>query len=914
MKQPLKKNFFSLGVSTAPRKKKAKYKDCTDCKLYEKCKNPRMEVRGHGKKGILIIGEFPTAADDRRGKVFSGATGAAVWNVAKSLGLDLEKDCYFTHGVQCHPYSSSKKEFTKIFNRAKDICRHRLHSLIDELKPKVIIPMGDQAIDVLIGDRVKGRMSKTPRSAFIGLEIPDQMFKAWICPTYSPEYIETLRDPDDYLRMMKDHMSAAWKLSNRKLTQPYYKTKVTLSEDEAISWLRKARETKSYVAFDYETTGISPFRDGHRIVCASIAFGDTGYAFPFFQSNKFLREWKAFLTDKKIKTVAHNLGFEMLWTKVRGGLDYWPENIGWDTCLGAHCVANQELTSLKFQTYSKLGILGFDDDVDCFITKPAHGQDEKSVHSFNKIDECDLLTLLKYNAYDSLYTLHLRDIQEDELSVKQLDGFRLFMNGAISLAKVQYNGMRINVKELIENSDNITRKVNQLYKLIMMDTSVKSYGKRLDLKSNQQLLDFVYSHLKMEVPPEGKSVDEKALSRSNKGIIKLIIKYRKAVKIADFLKSFKRQQWEGVIHPTFALNTVKTFRSSSYDPNFQNIPKHDKNANKMIRGLVYPSPGCKLIEYDYKGVEVAVGATYHKDPNMIAYQNDLSTNFHTDTACDIFFRTLDTYTKTERQLAKNKMVFPSFYGSTAKPKYGQDIGVIARDLWEGSSEETIQHLHDNGIKNINDFQAHVLHAEEILWGERFPVYDKWRKNTWKRYRRRGYLDLYTGFRIRGPLSYTQAGNIQIQGTSFHCLLYTLTKVADRIQAISGRSYVFGQIHDAILINAHPEDEPEIDRIIAYYSTKHVAKVYPELAIVPLVVDKSITEIDSPWYTMNEIGDVSAPERISQIDLATNKEIKVWDSVSYVSIEGLLVGEVLNCCNSKHPSKEYAGFRWKYTDS
>jgi DNA polymerase I-like protein with 3'-5' exonuclease and polymerase domains len=544
----------------------------------------------------------------------------------------------------------------------------------------------------------------------------------------------------------------------------------------------------------------------------------------------------------------------MSWTKVRSGLDYWPTNLGWDTCLGAHCLANHEPTSLKFQTYTKLGILGFDDAVDCYITKTAPGQDKKSCNSFNRIDECPMSVLLKYNAYDSLYTLQLQEIQEREISAHQMKGFSLFMDGAKALAKVQEHGMKIDKVQLLKNERTLTEKINAIVNMIDSMDEIKDYDKTLDLNSSEQLVKFVYDYLKMPVPPEGKSVDEKALSRFNKPIIKLLLKYRKATKIRDtFLSQFKREQWDGIIHPSFALNRVKTFRGSSSGPNFQNLPKHDKTANKMIRGIIHPAEGCKICEYDYRSIEVGVGATYHKDPQMLKYLSDESANMHTDTAIDIFMRDLDTYTKAERQLAKNKFVFPAFYGSSAKPHQGQKIGVVARDLWEGTPPETMAHLRSCGIRGIEDFQAHVIDVEDKMWNERFPVYSEWRNKTWKKYKRKGYLDLYTGFRVYGPLSYTQVVNIQTQGSAFHVLLHTLIKTAPRIFDLSGRTYVNGQIHECIVVNVHPEEEEEIDRLINYFGTVRLPEAYPELSIVPLIIEKDSSEIDGDWFNMTEIG-------------------------------------------------------------
>jgi hypothetical protein len=38
-------------------------------------------------------------------------------------------------------------------------------------------------------------------------------------------------------------------------------------------------ETEKIVAFDYETTGIQPYKKGHEIICMSVATSRKAYAF-----------------------------------------------------------------------------------------------------------------------------------------------------------------------------------------------------------------------------------------------------------------------------------------------------------------------------------------------------------------------------------------------------------------------------------------------------------------------------------------------------------------------------------------------------------------------------------------------------------------------------------------------------------
>ena len=70
-----------------------------------------------------------------------------------------------------------------------------------------------------------------------------------------------------------------------------------------------------------------------------------------------------------------------------------------------------------------------------------------------------------------------------------------------------------------------------------------------------------------------KSVDEEALIAMKSPFARLVIKRRKLYKILNtYLAQFKREVTDGKIHPFFDLTTTKSGRSSSSDPNLQNIP------------------------------------------------------------------------------------------------------------------------------------------------------------------------------------------------------------------------------------------------------------------------------------------------------------------------------------------------------
>jgi DNA polymerase-1 len=322
--------------------------------------------------------------------------------------------------------------------------------------------------------------------------------------------------------------------------------------------------------------------------------------------------------------------------------------------------------------------------------------------------------------------------------------------------------------------------------------------------------------------------------------------------LEQFIREAVEIDNEYFIFPFFSLNNVKTYRSGSQAPNFQNIPVRNELAKIMTRTCLVPRKGHQLLEVDFKAMEVSIGCAYHQDPVMINYVNN-SGDMHADVSRQLFFRKND-YTKFERYCAKNGFVFPAFYGSTARlfsnehKKTG--IGDITNNLWEMLKPETLKHLEDNGIKTIQQFQKHVEKIEEDFWNVRFKVYKNWKMNNWKTYKEIGYIDFFTGFRSNGILGFNDSGNHPIQGSSFHVALKTLIELNKFLRKEKFKSVIVGEIHDSILIDIDPTELNYIVKMIK----KIIYSIKEEWSWinVNLKVEFEITEINQSWAYKKEI--------------------------------------------------------------
>ncbi len=449
----------------------------------------------------------------------------------------------------------------------------------------------------------------------------------------------------------------------------------------------------------------------------------------------------------------------------------------------------------------------------------------------------------------------------------RLDAYYLLHEGIQAFARAEAQGMRIDLEYCLHKKNHLTRKIEWLRKKLMQTKFYKHWAhvmKNPNIDSNFQLAKFLYDIKKIKPPKLTSSgrgaTDEEALSELDIPEVKLILEMRKLKKIRDtYLDAFIREQTDGFVHPFFNLHTVRTYRSSSDHPNFQNIPKRDKEAMRICRKAILPRKGHQLLEVDYSGVEVRVSQCYHKDRNMQKYIEDPSTDMHGDMAAQIFLindfnRSIPEH-KYLRNAAKNGFVFPQFYGDYYKncaENLACKWGHLPKGKWKTgqgvpmpNNSYLSDHLISHGIKSYMEFEEHIKRVEADFWGWRFKEYNLWKEKSWEAYQRKGYIDLLTGFRVSGVMRRNEALNFPIQGSAFHCLLWSFIELDKRMRKEKWDTRLVGQIHDAILFDVHPKELDYVVPIIEKVMTQEIRKAW-DWIIVPLEVEMDICDVDAPW--------------------------------------------------------------------
>ncbi len=107
--------------------------ECTRCDLSE---DRTLVLKGEGAKNakVMIVGDSPSAGDDREGKVFTGAEGELLNKIIKAAGLGRE-DVFLCFAVRCHGTGEVTEEH-------KEKCMVHLINDFLRVKPKAILAFG----------------------------------------------------------------------------------------------------------------------------------------------------------------------------------------------------------------------------------------------------------------------------------------------------------------------------------------------------------------------------------------------------------------------------------------------------------------------------------------------------------------------------------------------------------------------------------------------------------------------------------------------------------------------------------------------------------------------------------------------------------------------------------------------------
>ena len=398
--------FFSQSTLAKSRAPAYTLPQCGACRLYETCNSPKMPVTGDGNKGILIVAEAPGKEEDKQGVQLVGESGQLLRRELRRLGIDLDRDCWKTNSIICHPEGNVTPTSAQI-----DYCRPNITNAIRDLNPVCIITLGGPAVQSVLQPYYEDK-GGFPAGRWAGWRIPLRPINTWVCPTYHPAYL--LRAKDDVPKIyFRDHLQNAVACANggRPWEYPFDpadRVEIILNTDKAAKKLAWMLGKGGPIAFDFETNMLKPDGPNARIISCAVCWrGRKTIAYPW--AGLAVDATRALLLSPQPK-VGYHAKFEERWARAVPELGI--EINGWvyDGMQGAHVCDNRPaISSLSFQSLVRLGVPVYDKHIKPFL-------EAQGTRSPNRVaSEIDLRDLLKYNSVDAWCEYHVAVSQIAEL-------------------------------------------------------------------------------------------------------------------------------------------------------------------------------------------------------------------------------------------------------------------------------------------------------------------------------------------------------------------------------------------------------------------------------------------------------------------------------------------------------------------
>ena len=451
------------------------------------------------------------------------------------------------------------------------------------------------------------------------------------------------------------------------------------------------------------------------------------------------------------------------------------------------------------------------------------------------------------------------------------EGYDLLQQGAVTLARISHNGIRVDVEYYKKAIEQVSKRIRHL-EAMMRETDVwenwrKRYGDKAKFTARTQLATVLFDDMGFKPPGLSESgnykADADALETVDHPFIEMYMQAEKLRKLqGTYLQgTLDEVAPDGYLRCFYNLHLARTYRSSASNVNIQNQPVRDPLQGKIIRRGFIPRDGHQICEIDYSSIEVRVAACYHKDPMMMRYLTDPTTDMHRDMAAQLFMLEPEEVSKDARHIGKNCFVFPSFYGdyyvSMAKSIW---TGMLKGKLTKPDGPTIIEHLNSKGIihRGICDpeskakpakdsFEAHVRAVEHDFWKRRFKVYDKWKTDFYDQYIKKGYFTSLSGMTFSGVMRKNVVINAPVQSAAFHCLLWSLTEIQKEISKRKLKTVIIGQIHDSCIADVHADEMQEYLAMAQDVMTVRLKERFPWLEGVPIDVEAEACPVGGTWY-------------------------------------------------------------------
>lgn len=367
------------------------------------------------------------------------------------------------------------------------------------------------------------------------------------------------------------------------------------------------------------------------------------------------------------------------------------------------------------------------------------------------------------------------------------------------LSNMEYQGVKIDTKMLMEYSKELTLELNK----IEQEVRDLADDQTLNVSSPKQLGVILYEKLNLvknakKTAKKNYSTDEETLTKiiDLHPIVPLILEYRTVKKLLstyiDPLPSLISPK-TGKIHTTYNQSLTATGRLSSIKPNLQNIPIRTPRGRVIRKAFIPSNPDGIIMSADYSQIELRLMAHMSEDPHFIAAFKE-GKDIHSATASKIFSIPEDQLTREQRNRAK-------------VANFGIIYGISAYGL-----SQRLAIPRNESKKLIEDYFAS------------YPQVANYMKETTEKAKTDGFVTTLYGRKrylpdiesknpvVRG-LAQRNAVNAPIQGSAADIIKVAMINVAKRIEKEGLKSKMVLQVHDELIFDALKSEADQLSKLV-----------------------------------------------------------------------------------------------------
>ncbi len=610
---------------------------------------------------IAFVGEAPGEKEIGYRRPFMGAAGSVLNSLLKDTGLSRSR-VFLGNLCPIRPPSNKLAPLFKEDHALHDELVKGITQLsieLEELKPNVIIALGELPMQVLTGKHgiTKWRGSKLPCTLH-GLE------GTKVIPTYHPAAI--LRMYKWNMISMADIKFAKKESLSAELTYPERNISVTTNCDEAIAFINEYQQLPQW-SFDIETTPVG----GWQVLCIGFAKdAKNAFVIPFAGPPELCQDRSTYSIftqhqevelRRRLKKLLQN---ESAKCGQNGMYDRTMLAWLWDTMVLNYTDDTMLANKILYPDFPK-GL----DFLTSIWTDHIYYKDEGK---FWKNPDPSVMKLWTqfwdYNGKDCTTTEEVRVKQARELTNRSLmQSYREVMTMQDPLLHMNLRGLRVDYQRLAEHK---VEKAKAIENLQIITEGV--IGRELNVKSPKQMKEILYSKppTGMGLPPvkiKNKiTTDEDALiklsQKTSDPLFYLLMGLRKQRTNLQDLNKITTDRDNRIHYSLNVTTSTGRFACSEFTTwtgtNMQNI-------GKWMRDVIIADNAKDMGYSDLARAEAKVVAYLCQDADMINMFDDPDFDVHRANAARIFGVAEDQIDFDQRYLAK-RVVHASNYGMGAR--------------------------------------------------------------------------------------------------------------------------------------------------------------------------------------------------------------------------------------------------------